>query len=99
MDREPQSKYIGQLDVVITARGKKGLVVDGDHEGSPVTRANTLGKGSNAKFLCRRLRLLGNSRVGLGFFAVATRKIVKGEEVFIDYGPRYRTPSVNEYSE
>ena len=88
-ENEGESKYAMDLD--ITRRGRKtvGLILDAEINGSAITRANTLFQKSNAVFVEKRVRLLGNSRVGLAVFAEATKLIAKDEEIFIDYGDHY----------
>ena len=78
---------------------RDNLVIDAQFSGSDVTRANHKNskakKGKitqvNGELVVQHLRTEENSRVGLGMFMRATRDIMKDEEIFIDYGPRYPT--------
>ena len=54
-------------------------MVDGFANGSPVTRANTKGEQSNAEFVHdKRVRVAGNSRVGVALLVRAKEEILKG---------------------
>ena len=65
-EEDPHNQYLGELDIKRRGRGTFGLVVDGFANGSPVTRANNEGEKSNAEFVHdKRVRLAGNSRVGV----------------------------------
>ena len=65
-------------------------MIDGFVNGSPVTRANTKRDKSNAEFVHdKRVRLAGNSRVGVALLVRAKENIPKGQEVLIDYGDTY----------
>ena len=89
-ERDPHNKYIARLDIRMQGRGKVGLVIDGTSSGSPVSRANTWYEKSNAEFVHNiRVRLEGNSNVGLALLVRATKVIRKNEEIFIDYGNTY----------
>ena len=60
-------------------------MVDGFANGSPVKRANNKREKSNAEFVHdKRVRLAGNSRVGVALLVTAKEKTLKGQEVFID---------------
>ena len=91
-ERDPNNQYLGELDIKRRGRGTFGLVLDGLINGSPVTRANNKGEQSNAQLVHdKRVRLAGNSRVGLALLVTAKEKILEGQEVFIDYGKAYPT--------
>ena len=86
----PDNLYLADL-VVETKRNM--LVMDGETEGSAVTRANDqTEKKANSKFETKYLRVEDNSRLGIGLFLVATKEIGKDEEIFVDYGSNYPKP-------
>ena len=95
-----KSQYLAELNYSDTKKPKRDdLVIDAQFSGSNVTRANHKNskakKGKitqvNGELVVQHLRTEENSRVGLGIFVRATRDIMKDEEIFIDYGPRYPT--------